>query len=1171
MVAGDVANLTKNITAGRIITNDVSLAIGALSIGDTGSGYFAYTVTNNSGVTFTFDNNGNGASLVQSTTTATDTIATSLILSDDLSVSNNSASATLVISGVISGTQGVLKAGAGTLTLSGANTFTGGFTASAGTVNLQGDQRAANGGFSVGVSNSAVTTVNLAAGATFAVAAGNQIRLGNTVATGTSISTFNIAGSVTNSGSLWVGRASVLNLNAGAAWTQNADLTLAAQGGYSAAMSVNSGASFAYNGTNAISIRPSLGNGGDSTLTVAGGTFTTSQGFANSISPAGSSGHAQIILTANGCLGLSASIPQLTSGMNTNSIPNISLGAGGGSIDTAGFTTAITNIIGGSGNLTKLGSGTLALGAINTYNGTTTISNGTLALLGPGMIAGSPVITVAATNAILQLAQSGSLTNNCLLVVNAGGVVALSNGVNQTVGALCLDGQWESDGTWGSSASSATNKNDVYFSGAGILTVSRGNSGHPAQPSFISSWYVRYVTGSYDSYNPAPGVIDNVPSSDVTSAAVAAWNYQYSLGLPTADMFQAMTDPNPSVTNVVAYFTTNVSPVMPLNYVIADYELSSGYFSNSQAACDWSTSNMVKVVRASTNANVNNAFVGNYACYPGVSDPALTPAARYAGGDTFYRNSGLSVAQPNAYPYSSYTGNGPNSRSGLFWSDLELVSFAKLNLPAGHRLLPWLDGRTTNSGSLVATLLVDNVALLAHVRLRGADGFCDLSGMATKTYGWSDLDWLFHGTGDAQIENLATSMASGVQWSGFQVGPNFAFLFSNLGNSAAAVSLPTLPGLPTATPLIPAGTHTAWYFVNDPTAIATNQIYLGRDGINHSLFVSGNFTLTNAILVADPGTNPPAAVTVGNCFTNDYSTTFAGPMILSNSVTLQSYAQNLTFAGAISGSGGITNIGNITFTGVDSHTGATVISAGTSWFNGSLASGSVVTVSSGGTLGGTGTVGGPVEIAGTVSPGCGGVGTLNTGDEIWDGGGVCFFKVSNATSISGGDFLNINGVLNLQAAPGSPFTIKLITLTTNDAPGPVIGFSSSNNYAWTIATASAGILNFDPAAFIVDTSTFSNEFVGTFAVTSNGNSLSVIYTPLIPPVINGHGTFSRGSFSLSFSGINGHDYRVLASTNLSLPMTNWLVLTNGTFGGGVLTFTDSAATNRQKLYRVASP
>lgn len=66
-------------------------------------------------------------------------------------------------------------------------------------------------------------------------------------------------------------------------------------------------------------------------------------------------------------------------------------------------------------------------------------------------------------------------------------------------------------------------------------------------------------------------------------------------------------------------------------------------------------------------------------------------------------------------------------------------------------------------------------------------------------------------------------------------------------------------------------------------------------------------------------------------------------------------------------------------------------------------------------------------------------------------------------------------------------------------------------------------------------------------------------------------TSNNGSFTLSCSGPAGQTYRVLASTNLALPLKNWQVLTNGTFGVNLINFTDHPATNSARFYRLASP
>ena len=56
-----------------------------------------------------------------------------------------------------------------------------------------------------------------------------------------------------------------------------------------------------------------------------------------------------IALTTNGTLVLAADIPQLITGSNPNGTPLISLGAGGGAINTAGYATTIPTTIAGSG------------------------------------------------------------------------------------------------------------------------------------------------------------------------------------------------------------------------------------------------------------------------------------------------------------------------------------------------------------------------------------------------------------------------------------------------------------------------------------------------------------------------------------------------------------------------------------------------------------------------------------------------------------------------------------------------------------------------------------------------------------------------------------------------------------------------------------------------------
>jgi len=63
-----------------------------------------------------------------------------------------------------------------------------------------------------------------------------------------------------------------------------------------------------------------------------------------------------------------------------------------------------------------------------------------------------------------------------------------------------------------------------------------------------------------------------------------------------------------------------------------------------------------------------------------------------------------------------------------------------------------------------------------------------------------------------------------------------------------------------------------------------------------------------------------------------------------------------------------------------------------------------------------------------------------------------------------------------------------------------------------------------------------------------------------------------GDFSLSGTGPVGEGYRILATTNLELPLVNWPVVDTGVFTGGVFSFTDTQATNYAlRFYRVVTP
>ncbi|MEI6074192.1 MAG: autotransporter-associated beta strand repeat-containing protein [Verrucomicrobiota bacterium] len=288
---------------------------------------------------------------------------------------------TLTVGGVISdGGAGysLTKAGAGSLTLRGANTYRGVTTVLNGSLDIYGNQSAVTGGYLVGPSNVSSSVVNFHTASTVVVAATNSITVGNTALSGTAAETLNVLGTVVNNGTLFCGRAGSVNINSNGVWTQVGSMTVNAIGGYTGTLTVAGGGSFAYSGPDNILVNPGNANTGSGIVAINGGTFTTSQGFEQTL--AGSTGLGLLELLNGGALVLSSNVPQLIV-VNTATLI-LTNGTGGGVIDTAGFATEINTDITGTGSFTKRGAGTLTLSAASplTYSGNTLITGGSLVL-----------------------------------------------------------------------------------------------------------------------------------------------------------------------------------------------------------------------------------------------------------------------------------------------------------------------------------------------------------------------------------------------------------------------------------------------------------------------------------------------------------------------------------------------------------------------------------------------------------------------------------------------------------------------------------------------------------------------------------------------------------------------------------------------------------------------
>jgi autotransporter-associated beta strand protein len=183
--------------------------------------------------------------------------------------------------------------------------------------------------------------------------------------------------------------------------------------------------------------------------------------------------------------------------------------------------------------------------------------------------------------------------------------------------------------------------------------------------------------------------------------------------------------------------------------------------------------------------------------------------------------------------------------------------------------------------------------------------------------------------------------------------------------------------------------------------------------------------------------------------------------------------------------------------------------------------------------------------------------------------------------------INENGIINGNMALGSGGSLGVaiakdgqpslivqdgtLTLTNNAVTVVISGGALSAGSYKLIAKGTGGLVAGTVAgsSLVVNGSGLAFGNFGSLQMTNGG--LYLVVQPLAPPVLSSFATSPGKGFDFGFSGPNGQSYRVLASTNLAAPLADWLTLTNGVFGTGVVNYTDGAAINTQEFYRIASP
>jgi autotransporter-associated beta strand protein len=469
-------NAQPNLTASVSIANlDFSQS--------TTSGYDL--TSNNTSVTLTLTSTGTAGgtqAIVTSNSSGTNTVDAPIILGGGAGTTQTfsiASGGTFIINGVISesglGTK-ISKTGSGILTLTNANSYTGGTALTAGTIAI-GNNTALGSG-----------TLTFSNGTTLQSADGNARIISNAWAFSTTGNIFGAPGT----GDLTLSNTSSLSLGTTAkTWTvNNTNTTLAAAFTNTGNLIKDGPGTLILSGASTYSGKTIISNGAISASTlnnVSGGTASSNLGHpttaANGTIDIGSTTNTgQLTYTGTGqttdrVINLAgttggATLDDSGTGTLTFSSDFTATGVGAKTLTLQGSTSGVGVISGkivdsssGATSLTKSGTGTWTLSgaAANTYSGLTTVNAGELDLsktAAINAIAGNLTIgdDVGGPNsAIVKLINADQIADTSDVTINSDGVLNL-NGKNETIDAL-----------------NAASANASVTLGIGTLTVGANN------------------------------------------------------------------------------------------------------------------------------------------------------------------------------------------------------------------------------------------------------------------------------------------------------------------------------------------------------------------------------------------------------------------------------------------------------------------------------------------------------------------------------------------------------------------------------------------------------------------------------------------------------------------------------------------------------------------------
>ena len=405
----------------------------------------------------------------------------------------------LTVGGTITNTGGITKAGAGTLVLNGANTYSGTTTVNAGTLSLGNTNALQNSLLDTGTSGSQVVTFDVAGNNTYNVGGlqgGDALAIGaNTLSVGAG------GGSTTYSGAISGTGGALTKVGAGT-------LTLSTNSSYTGATTVSAGL-LAYNGTN-----------------------TSTAVTINSGGALGGSGSVGAVTVNNG-----ARIAPGNAGVGTLSVSSLTLEGGGG------YNWELSNVTGTAGtnwDLINVGS-TSGTVTVNATSGSqfTIFINGTWG--GSGFSGNSSYSwTLIDAGTLTRFATDKFAVNTAGFT---GGTATGTWGFSDSSGNLLLSytapvlssdfvwnttsGAWSAGANW-SGSSAPTNGSSLTFAGSGGASTNDNTLNNVVGITFSNTAGTYNLSGNAFT-NGSAGIVNNSSSAqtisnDMTLGAAQSFN-----------------------------------------------------------------------------------------------------------------------------------------------------------------------------------------------------------------------------------------------------------------------------------------------------------------------------------------------------------------------------------------------------------------------------------------------------------------------------------------------------------------------------------------------------------------------------------------------------------------------------------------------------------------------